>query len=1036
MTMKKLFALLLCLAMVLGLAACGGGTAPTPSEAPKEEAEPTEAPEEEAEEPEPTEAPEEEAEPTEEPKEEEPEPTEEPKEEEPEPTEEPEEEAEATEEPETAEEPKDEEPETAEAAEEPKDEEPEAAEEPEVAAEPVEIRWWVPPTFIQDPDDPAGTYEEKLAEAFHEEYPNITVKVETIDFTTASDKITGAIESGTAADVLFDAPGRIIEYGKNGKLVPLDDMFTEEFIADVGNDALLTSCQGDGVYYMFPISASPFYMAINEDMWEDAGAMEYVNLEGDRSWTTEDFEKALEALYDKGYNPGVLFCNGQGGDQGTRALIANLYSGSVADLEKYTFDSPEMIKGLEKAQEWIEKGWLGNGVEYNGGQSIELFVAGQTSFELCWGTSAAGNNAATMEENGVKPISLPFPSDDGKAELEYLVNGFCVFDNGDEAKAAAAKQFIQWLCDSEENVVRTGAFPVKQSMGNLYPDDAEKELLLEFTKMYGPYYNTMDGFANMRAQWFDMLQRITDGGDVTELATAATEASNKELNIDPAAVAAPGPAEMPEAEEEEEKLEEEVEEEVQEEVEELEEEIDELAEDAGEALGTAAIGAMEDAVEGEDAEEPETAEEPKDEEPETAEAAEEPKDEEPEAAEEPEVAAEPVEIRWWVPPTFIQDPDDPAGTYEEKLAEAFHEEYPNITVKVETIDFTTASDKITGAIESGTAADVLFDAPGRIIEYGKNGKLVPLDDMFTEEFIADVGNDALLTSCQGDGVYYMFPISASPFYMAINEDMWEDAGAMEYVNLEGDRSWTTEDFEKALEALYDKGYNPGVLFCNGQGGDQGTRALIANLYSGSVADLEKYTFDSPEMIKGLEKAQEWIEKGWLGNGVEYNGGQSIEHFVAGQTSFELCWGTSAAGNNAATMEENGVKPISLPFPSDDGKAELEYLVNGFCVFDNGDEAKAAAAKQFIQWLCDSEENVVRTGAFPVKQSMGNLYPDDAEKELLLEFTKMYGPYYNTMDGFANMRAQWFDMLQRITDGGDVTELATAATEASNKGMAG
>ncbi|MCI8762242.1 MAG: carbohydrate ABC transporter substrate-binding protein, partial [Oscillospiraceae bacterium] len=68
--------------------------------------------------------------------------------------------------------------------------------------------------------------------------------------------------------------------------------------------------------------------------------------------------------------------------------------------------------------------------------------------------------------------------------------------------------------------------------------------------------------------------------------------------------------------------------------------------------------------------------------------------------------------------------------------------------------------------------------------------------------------------------------------------------------------------------------------------------------------------------------------------------------------------------------------------------------------------------------------------------MGNLYPGDAEKELLVEFTKMYGPYYNTMDGFANMRAQWFDMLQKITGGGDVTELANAAVEASNAGMAG
>ena len=116
----------------------------------------------------------------------------------------------------------------------------------------VELLWWAPPTFIQDADDPAGTYEQKLVEEFNASHPGITVKVETIDFTTASDKITTAIESGTAADVLFDAPGRIIEYGKNGKLVDLGDMFTDEFKKDVGNDDLLTSCQGNGTYYMYP----------------------------------------------------------------------------------------------------------------------------------------------------------------------------------------------------------------------------------------------------------------------------------------------------------------------------------------------------------------------------------------------------------------------------------------------------------------------------------------------------------------------------------------------------------------------------------------------------------------------------------------------------------------------------------------------------------------------------------------------------------------------------------------------------------------
>ena len=57
--------------------------------------------------------------------------------------------------------------------------------------------------------------------------PDINVKVEYIDFTSGPDKLTAALTSGTAPDILFDAPGRIIEFGEAGYLVPLDDMLDE-----------------------------------------------------------------------------------------------------------------------------------------------------------------------------------------------------------------------------------------------------------------------------------------------------------------------------------------------------------------------------------------------------------------------------------------------------------------------------------------------------------------------------------------------------------------------------------------------------------------------------------------------------------------------------------------------------------------------------------------------------------------------------------------------------------------------------------------
>ena len=377
-----------------------------------------------------------------------------------------------------------------------------------------------------------------------------------------------------------------------------------------------------------------------------------------------------------------------------------------------------------------------------------------------------------------------------------------------------------------------------------------------------------------------------------------------------------------------------------------------------------------------------------------------------------------TEITWWAFPVFTQEnTEDGVGTYEQKIIAAFEEANPDITVKLETIDFTSGPEKITTAIEAGTAPDVLFDAPGRIITYGKNGKLAELNDLFTDEFVKDVANQNIVQASKAGDTAYMYPLSSAPFYMAFNKAMLKDAGVLDLVK----DGWTTDDFEKVIKALKDKGYNPGSLFSNGQGGDQGTRAFLANLYSGSITDegVTKYTTDSEQMAKALAKAAGWIKDGYMMNGSQYAGGDDIQNFANGQTSYTILWGPAQNGIQGQLLEASKVEVLEVPFPSEDGKAALEYLVNGFAVFNNGDEARVAASKKFIQFIADDKEwgpkNVVRTGAFPVRTSFGALY-DDERMAMIDKWTGYYSPYYNTIDGFAEMRTLWFPMLQAVSNG--------------------
>ncbi len=387
-----------------------------------------------------------------------------------------------------------------------------------------------------------------------------------------------------------------------------------------------------------------------------------------------------------------------------------------------------------------------------------------------------------------------------------------------------------------------------------------------------------------------------------------------------------------------------------------------------------------------------------------------------------------TEITWWAFPVFTQEnTNDGVGTYEKSIIAAFEKANPNITVKLETIDFTSGPEKITTAIEAGTAPDVLFDAPGRIIQYGKNGKLADLNDLFTDDFVKDVNNNNIIQASKAGNTAYMYPISSAPFYMALNKKMLEDAGVANLVK----EGWTTADFEKVIKALKDKGYNPGSLFSNGQGGDQGTRAFLANLYSGSITDdaVTKYTTDDAKMVKALAKASEWMKAGLLMNGSQYNGGDDIQNFANGQTSYTILWAPAQNGIQGQLLKSSGVEVVEVPFPSDEGTPSLEYLVNGFAVFNNGDEAKVAAAKKFIQFIADDKEwgpkNVVRTGAFPVRTSFGKLY-DDKRMKTIGSWTEFYSPYYNTIDGFAEMRALWFPMLQAVSNGDQEAEPALKA----------
>ena len=378
-------------------------------------------------------------------------------------------------------------------------------------------------------------------------------------------------------------------------------------------------------------------------------------------------------------------------------------------------------------------------------------------------------------------------------------------------------------------------------------------------------------------------------------------------------------------------------------------------------------------------------------------------------------AGEKTVITWWSFPIFIKtQPNEPAGTYEQLLISAFEAKNPDITVKFEQIDFTSGGDRIRMAIENHSVCDVLFDAPGRIIDYGKKGLLVSLNDWFDAQYASDLRHKSLLGACSSGGKYYMYPLSTAPFYMAFNKKRLKDAGVLDVVR----EGWTDKDFLTVVRALKKKGYVPGSVFCAGEGGDQATRAFVCSLYGSSITNrsLTGYTVNDEAGVKALGFIKRCLDEGTILPGAYYSGVDDINNFVNGLTSFTLLWSPNLQRNNEASLRENDIQTVEVPFPSASGKPALEYLVNGFCVFDNGSANRAGAAKRLIKFICDDPHwgprNVIQTACAPVRKSFSNFdYGNEIKK--VSGWTRYYSPYYNTINGFARMRILWIRALQGV-----------------------
>ena len=383
---------------------------------------------------------------------------------------------------------------------------------------------------------------EPIIAAFNEQNPNIKITVTPINYQDGDQKLTSAITAGTGPDIIFEGPERIVgNYAREGLMVDLSDLW-ETGGSDIA-EGISSVSQLDGTYYMYPLSVAAHCMAINYDVFEAAGALQYID-EETRTWTTDNFVKAMEVVRDAAAagtvnvaTPGIIYCGAQGGDQGTRALVNNLYSDYYVneDGTSYLANSENNVKALKLLQDMVNNGSMSANASFAAADELQAFANQTCAVSFCWNYS---NYTQYAEQTQFTPFAMAFPSDDGKPELEMAgPYGFGVFNNKDEAKIEAAKKFVQFVCDDQttgiEAVKTTGFFPVHADWGDVYAGDADAETRAPFALMsdyLGRYYNLTGGWTEQRGYWWPMLAEImTTGADVQTAADNFVQQANANI---------------------------------------------------------------------------------------------------------------------------------------------------------------------------------------------------------------------------------------------------------------------------------------------------------------------------------------------------------------------------------------------------------------------------------------------------------------------------------------------------------------------------
>lgn len=329
-------------------------------------------------------------------------------------------------------------------------------------------------TFLDQDIETAYDFLQKAGNDFAAQYEdaNVTVEVYQFEQTDEAKAVAGCFGTEDAADILYEGYFNMSTYIHSGYVVPLDDIITEEIRNDI-SDSYWNSSRLNGKTYMIPYLGLQNTLSYNKELFRNAGLDQYISEENEvQSWTLEEWNEILaalrESLPDNSY-PMMMYALNNQGDTHIMTLL-RMYGSDFFDEQGYfNLETEEGIAALQWIRDGYEAGYFpANAESMEINDCFDLFVNGQLAIYIV-------NSAieASLRDTDIDYGYVNFPTLDGAGANTTFITGFEVYDNGNEAKLAAAKAFVKYIYESDYLDYSAGGIPCSNSVAEKYAEELE-----------------------------------------------------------------------------------------------------------------------------------------------------------------------------------------------------------------------------------------------------------------------------------------------------------------------------------------------------------------------------------------------------------------------------------------------------------------------------------------------------------------------------------------------------------------------------------